>query len=186
MMKIKNWDGFCGVISVLVMICFWSCTDAQKQNQDEESNDEASELTLDEADRLISSRDGSASTSIEEMFRPYKEANELLVNKDAPHNQGNEPLVEFVDRFSKDVTFQQSRTHLNEHSPYPMEFSEGILEVLPPDSTNFFASWREIQDDQAAFCNGWLGSEMNKELIFCREKDGLWYLVEYFSATKEL
>lgn len=174
------------VLPVLfVMIVIWGCGSSQKKHEDD-GGDAAEELTLDEASQLVTARNnGESGTTVEEMFHPYQEVNEFLFDEEAPHNQGVEPLVEFVKRFSEDLVFQKERTHLREHSQYAMDYSVGLLEVLPPDSTNFFASWSVIQNDEASFCNGWLGSEMNKELIFCRSKDGHWYLVEYFSATKE-
>lgn len=170
---------------LFIILVVWGCGSSQKKHKDD-GGEGSEELTLDEASQMVSNRSNSgAGITVAEMYRPYQEVNEFLLDEEAPHNQGVEPLVEFVKRFSEDLAFQKERTHLRANSQYDMDYGKGVLDVLPPDSTNFFASWSEIQNDEASFCNGWLGSEMNKELIFCRSKDGLWYLVEYFSATRE-
>ncbi|MDN4753238.1 hypothetical protein QYZ87_01625 [Porphyromonadaceae bacterium W3.11] len=177
---------------IFVVLCAVSCSTknskSDSENEDkeyvEESGESEDELTVEEANELVRQQ-VSTSPSLEEMFEPYRLTNLALVDPTAPHNTTGESLMSFVEQFSSDINFQKSRTQLDSDTPYTPDYEVGLLEIQLPDSSNFFASWSEIDEDEASFCNGWLGSEMNKEYVFHRKDDGKWYLIEYFSATKE-
>lgn len=182
-----------GLSLIFVIICAVSCVskNSKENSKNEEkelvtgeTNESKDELTVEQANELM--RQGDSTTpSIEEMFEPYRLTNLTLIDPLAPHNTSGESLVSFVEHFSNDINFQKSRTQLEGDTPYILDYEVGLLEIQLPDASNFFASWSEIEENEASFCNGWLGSEMNKEYVFHRKEDGKWYLVDYFSATKE-
>lgn len=190
MKKSNLFARFQSILLIFLMLLASGCGSRNQKNGEsqEQTNVEegaVEELTVEEANELVGG-DNSAFPTIEEMFEPFQEVNNQLLDPDAPHNIGGEPLNEFARKFSSDVSFQKVRTHLREGSPYNFEYKVGLLDISFPDSTNYFASWSLIENDQASFCEGWLGSEMNKEYIFCRNSDGKWYLTEYFSALNEM
>ena len=101
---------------------------------------------------------------------------------EAPFNQGSEPLSQFIDRFREDAVFQRARTSLGEGSSTP-DFGKLQIAIAPPDSTYFFAAWRELAPNEAAFCKGYLGSEMIEEYLFGRkDSQSPWMLIDYFRA----
>ena len=161
---------------------------AEGKQQDSSSETEALErrpLTVEEAEALMADPMESTSAAIAEMYAEYAEMNSLLKDTTALWNSYGEPLELFAEHFSRDVHFQKRRTQLVEGSLYAPVYYEGALDILPPDSTFFFAAWSDVEGDRATFCVGWLGSEMDKNYTFTRKSDGKWYLTEYFFAYLE-
>ena len=106
----------------------------------------------------------------------------IFEDAEAPFNQGSEPLSQFIDRFREDAVFQRARTSLGEGSSTP-DFGKLQIAIAPPDSTYFFAAWRELAPNEAAFCKGYLGSEMIEEYLFGRkDSQSPWMLIDYFRA----
>lgn len=178
------------IFLISILLGSTSCGKTKKYNKEETEetieaeNGSLGELTIEEATKQISGYLSETSPQ-DDMFESYRNNNILLQDLDAPFNKGDEPLLTFVTRFTDDVRFQKERTRLFSEGLYAMDYGKGLLDILLPDSSNYFASWSLIESNRAVFCNGWLGSEVNKEYVFSREEDGKWYLVEYFSAMEE-
>ncbi len=90
--------------------------------------------------------------------------------------------LNYFSRFREDAVFQRARTSLGEGSSTP-DFGKLQIAIAPPDSTYFFAAWRELAPNEAAFCKGYLGSEMIEEYLFGRkDSQSPWMLIDYFRA----
>lgn len=151
------------------------------ENQVERPSEAAgSQLTADEAIELLP--EVAVDQSLSDLYKEFQSNNMAFGDMGAPYNQGKEALCQFVSRFAQDEAMQRDRTTLMEGAS-TLEYGELCLSVSEPDSTNFFAAWRELTPDKASFCKGFLGSEMIEEYVFSR-KDSLsaWYLVDYFKA----
>lgn len=161
------------------------CSEGKGQEEQQQASEEEMPLTVEEAEALLRTEVRSICMEVAEMYEGYDEMNRILGDTAALCNTYEEPLQLFVMEFSHDVQFQKRRTKLVEGSPYAPVYYEGMLDIIPPDSTLFFAAWSEVERDHASFCVGWLGSEMDKNYTFTRKGDGKWYLTEYFFSNLE-
>lgn len=140
----------------------------------------SSSLSVDEAEELIA--EANNEVPVYDLYKDYYTNNMIFEDAEAPFNQGSEPLSQFIDRFREDATFQRARTSLGEGSSTP-DFGKLQIAIAPPDSTYFFAAWRELAPNEAAFCKGYLGSEMIEEYLFGRkDSQSPWMLIDYFRA----
>nr|WP_311478693.1 hypothetical protein [uncultured Porphyromonas sp.] len=140
----------------------------------------SSSLSVDEAEELIA--EANNEVPVYDLYKDYYTNNMIFEDVEAPFNQGSEPLSQFIDRFREDATFQRARTSLGEGSSTP-DFGKLQIAIAPPDSTYFFAAWRELAPNEAAFCKGYLGSEMIEEYLFGRkDSQSPWMLIDYFRA----
>lgn len=175
-------------VGVALLLCLLlgsvGCSEG-KGYEEEQANEEETPLTVEEAAALVRQEVRSICVEVAEMYEGYDLMNQILGDTAALCNTYEEPLQLFVMEFSHDAQFQKRRTQLVEGSPYAPVYYEGMLEIIPPDSTLFFAAWSEVERDHASFCVGWLGSEMDKNYTFTRKGDGKWYLTEYFFSNLE-
>ena len=140
----------------------------------------SSSLSVDEAEELIA--EANNEVPLYDLYKDYYTNNMIFEDAEAPFNQGSEPLSQFIDRFREDATFQRARTSLGEGSSTP-DFGKLQIAIAPPDSTYFFAAWRELAPNEAAFCKGYLGSEMIEEYLFGRkDSQSPWMLIDYSRA----
>ncbi|BDE82262.1 hypothetical protein CE91St14_12900 [Porphyromonas somerae] len=140
----------------------------------------SSSLSVDEAEELIA--EANNEVPVYDLYKDYYTNNMIFEDAEAPFNQGSEPLSQFIDRFREDAVFQRARTSLGEGSSTP-DFGKLQIAIAPPDSTYFFAAWRELAPNEAAFCKGYLGSEMIEEYLFGRkDSQSPWMLIDYFRA----
>ena len=140
----------------------------------------SSSLSVDEAEELIA--EANNEVPVYDLYKDYYTNNMIFEDAEAPFNQGSEPLSQFIDRFREDAVFQHARTSLGEGSSTP-DFGKLQIAIAPPDSTYFFAAWRELAPNEAAFCKGYLGSEMIEEYLFGRkDSQSPWMLIDYFRA----
>ncbi len=140
----------------------------------------SSSLSVDEAEELIA--EANNEVPVYDLYKDYYTNNMIFEDAEAPFNQGSEPLSQFIDRFREDAAFQRDRTSLGEGSSTP-DFGKLQIAIAPPDSTYFFAAWRELAPNEAAFCKGYLGSEMIEEYLFGRkDSQSPWMLIDYFRA----
>ena len=140
----------------------------------------SSSLSVDEAEELIA--EANNEVPVYDLYKDYYTNNMIFEDAEAPFNQGSEPLSQFIDRFREDAVFQSARTSLGEGSSTP-DFGKLQIAIAPPDSTYFFAAWRELAPNEAAFCKGYLGSEMIEEYLFGRkDSQSPWMLIDYFRA----
>ena len=140
----------------------------------------SSSLSVDEAEELIA--EANNEVPVYDLYNDYYTNNMIFEDAEAPFNQGSEPLSQFIDRFREDAVFQRARTSLGEGSSTP-DFGKLQIAIAPPDSTYFFAAWRELAPNEAAFCKGYLGSEMIEEYLFGRkDSQSPWMLIDYFRA----
>ena len=140
----------------------------------------SSSLSVDEAEELIA--EANNEVPVYDLYKDYYTNNMIFEDVEAPFNQGSEPLSQFIDRFREDAAFQRDRTSLGEGSSTP-DFGKLQIAIAPPDSTYFFAAWRELAPNEAAFCKGYLGSEMIEEYLFGRkDSQSPWMLIDYFRA----
>ena len=140
----------------------------------------SSSLSVDEAEELIA--EANNEVPVYDLYKDYYTNNMIFEDAEAPFNQGSEPLSQFIDRFREDAAFQRARTSLGEGSSTP-DFGKLQIAIAPPDSTYFFAAWRELAPNEAAFCKGYLGSEMIEEYLFGRkDSQSPWMLIDYFRA----
>lgn len=137
-------------------------------------------LSVDEAEELIAIANDEV--PLYDLYKDYYTNNMIFEDAEAPFNQGSEPLSQFIARFREDTAFQRARTSLDEASSTP-DFGKLQIAIAPPDSTYFFAAWRELAPNEAAFCKGYLGSEMIEEYLFGRkDSQSHWMLIDYFRA----
>lgn len=142
-------------------------------------------LTVEEAEAELVASSGDE-VSLYDLYRDYDTNNRILENAEAPFNRGSEPLSQFIARFREDAAFQRARTSLGEGSSTP-DFGKLQMAIAPPDSTYFFAAWRELSENEAAFCKGYLGSEMIEEYLFGRkDSQSPWMLLDYFCAEEAI
>ncbi|CCY11714.1 unknown [Porphyromonas sp. CAG:1061] len=140
----------------------------------------SSSLSVDEAEELIA--EANNEVPVYDLYKDYYTNNMIFEDAEAPFNQGSEPLSQFIGRFREDAVFQRARTSLGEGSSTP-DFGKLQIAIAPPDSTYFFAAWRELAPNEAAFCKGYLGSEMIEEYLFGRkDSQSPWMLIDYFRA----
>lgn len=141
-------------------------------------------LSVDEAEELIAA--AGDEVPLYDLYRDYDTNNRILEDAEAPFNRGSEPLSQFIARFREDAAFQRARTSLGEGSSTP-DFGKLQMAIAPPDSTYFFAAWRELSENEAAFCKGYLGSEMIEEYLFGRkDSQSPWMLLDYFCAEEAI
>ena len=137
------------------------------------------------AELLQAERNLSESAEDDDPFKPYAEANESFYDGDLPWNQGEEPLILFVEKFRRDPKFRRSRLRLpGDTQLNRLLIPNDILKIYMPDDTGFFASWEYLEKDSAVFCAGWLASEKSDEYVLKRI-DESWYLVEYIDYSAE-
>lgn len=183
------------VAVVIVLVALGNNNLGQNSSKSESQDDQttlreqrnkapSSKLSPEEANEIVAA--GKGINPLYDMYEGYHTNNMLFLDPESPCNQGAESLQEFVSQFSSNVAFQRNRTRLSSEKTYLPKFGEISLTILEPDSVNYFAAWNEIGANEAAFCTGWLGSEMASEYVFTREdKDSPWYLVDYFSESLE-
>lgn len=137
-------------------------------------------LSVDQAEELVADADGEV--PVYDLYKEYDTNNMIYGDREAPFNQGAEGLKQFIDRFEGDAAFQRSRTSLGDGASEPV-FGQLQLTIAPPDSSYFFAAWRELMPNEASFCKGFLGSEMIEEYVFQRkDSQSHWMLTDYFRA----
>lgn len=183
--------------AIFIAVAFWGYSSvkgcsgsAQEESETEITRPERAQestlprISLDEANAIAAEERGD--NPLYDMFETFRTNNMIFLDKSSPCNQGAESLQDFALQFASNPTFQKSRTQLTHEDGYSPAFGSISLTMLEPDSVNFFAAWNHVEANLAAFCTGWLGSEMSEEYVFSRSSEGeKWYLVEYFSAAKE-
>ncbi len=114
----------------------------------------------------------------------YQQNNQLALDLSMPWNKGTEPLSEFVKKFRSDARYRKIRLALQEGVYNPRNISEYAFVISAPDSTGFFSAWSYVSIDSAAFCIGWMDSEVLEEFGIVRaDSTQNWKLVNYYHAT---
>ncbi len=142
------------------------------------------ELSVEAATEIMAESTGS--NPLYDLFQPFDTNNKVFEDPESPCNIGTESLQAFIKLFDNDSLFQSKRIDLPSDIPYGIVFHNVSLEIIPPDTVNYFASWGDIEDNLATFCRGYLGSELVEQFTFHRDDSrSAWYLVDYFNIENE-
>ncbi len=99
----------------------------------------------------------------------------------APCNGGPEAFKTFIEKFSTDKDFMESRLSLtaDQREKYAELLVPADFVVKAPfdkDGEEYYQAWGEIQYNKVYLCCGWVDLYDTHTFEFTRGKGGLWYL----------
>lgn len=172
-----------GLAMIGMLILLAGC--GQKDNK-ESGDEQYHELrSISEVEELIRSKGATNSAEYtDETTLFYQQNNELALDLSQPWNKGTEPLHVFVEKFRSEPRFRKERLALEEGECNPDSISDFAFVISETDSTGFFSAWSHVDTDSAAFCTGWMNSEVLEEFGLIREDSTKhWKLVNYYHAS---
>ncbi len=175
----------CGLV-MIGMLLFMGCGRNNNKESSDAKHQQHQELrSISEVEELIRSKDSTNSAEyMDETTLFYRQNNELALDLSQPWNKGTEPLYVFVEKFRSEPQFRKERLALEEGEYDPDSISDFAFIISETDSTGFFSAWSHVDADSAAFCTGWMNSEVLEEFGMIREDSTrLWRLVNYYHAS---
>lgn len=175
-------SGLVGIVAIGMSLLFASCTEGQTH---QESTATVSQAIAEEP---IYSAEEDLGEEIEGRpcpFAPFEDNNARLEDREAPFNQGTEPLADFLLSYTKDPSLVKRRMQLPMGVLPPSAVGDPFT-IIPPDSTGYFASWLTLEEDTVSFCSGYLDSDILEQYTFARQSpEAKWYLIDYYNAATQ-
>lgn len=171
-----------GIVTVSMSLLLSSCSDGRAQKEQGEA----------ETASVVTEEQSYGEADPEAMpegrpcpFAPYESNNARLEDREAPFNQGVEPLTDFLLSYREDPSLVRRRMQLPPGISAPT-FVGDPFAIIPPDSTGYFASWLTLEEDTVSFCSGYLDSDILEQYTFARPSpEGKWYLIDYYNAATQ-
>lgn len=143
-------------------------------------------ITIEEAEKVIAKEEALSEPESIDPFADYRLNNEIFMDTLSLCNQGAEPLIVFIERFSNDPQFRESRSLLSGkwlRAIIALK-ADALIPSNAPDETGLFTSWHNVGTDSAYLTTGWINSEVAEEFYFKRI-DARWFLVDYYNSELE-
>lgn len=171
-----------GIVAMGISLLLSSCTDGQGQQDQHQEESMVSPLPVTEVATVASSEQQEGT---HDPFARYEANNSRLDDREAPFNQGVEPLTDFLLSYREDPSLVRRRMQLPAGITLPSSVGDPFA-IIPPDSTGYFASWITLEQDTVSFCSGYLDSDILEQYTFARPSpEGKWFLIDYYNAATQ-